>query len=168
MAKRPQSTLDGYMRRIITTTLMISLISAQILSGQTAFAQTSSSEPQTFRLLLISTPSKADVFINGQKVGTTPYADHLRPGRYQVRVSKDRYAQWSRRVQLQSDQRIVLNLSRLPEPRKRNIAWTVLGILVTGGLAAGVYGLIRNRTSDSSSNTSPGNVDLPDNPPNPP
>jgi hypothetical protein len=47
-----------------------------------------------------STPAGADIEVNGDFVGSTPSAIHLKPGEYNVAVKKNGYTSWERRVKV--------------------------------------------------------------------
>lgn len=153
------------MRPVVTFIIIISLITANFAAVRPVAARFDQIESSTRQVLLISMPVDADVFIDGQRVGSTPYAGRFAPGAYQVRVTKDRYAVWERRVELKDDQRFVITLSRIPRQRSRAWLWTVLGIVVAGGAAGGGYYVIKNKVSGTSSG---GDGELPGTPPSPP
>ncbi len=52
------------------------------------------------RLEIASTPTGADIEVNGEFVGSTPSAIHLKPGEYKVVVAKKGYATWERKVKV--------------------------------------------------------------------
>src|SRR3954470_4593798 len=47
-----------------------------------------------------STPTGADIEVNGDFVGSTPSAIHLKPGEYNVAVTKKGYTSWERKVKV--------------------------------------------------------------------
>ena len=153
------------MRPVVTFITIISMITANFTAVRPVAAWFDQIESSTRQMLLISTPADADVFIDGRRVGATPYAGRFTPGTYQVRVAKDRYVAWERRVDLQDDRRFVITLSRVPRQRSRAWLWTLLGIVVAGGAAGGGYYVIKNRVSGTSSG---GGSELPGTPPNHP
>ncbi len=64
--------------------------------------------PTTGTLEIRSDVSGADVFLNGKRVGTTPYkASDLTPGKYSVKVEKAGYKSFEKRVDLGSKQLVV-------------------------------------------------------------
>jgi len=64
--------------------------------------------PTTGTLEIRSDVSGADVFLNGKRVGTTPYkASDLTPGKYSVKVEKAGYTAFEKRVDLGSKQQVV-------------------------------------------------------------
>ena len=64
--------------------------------------------PTTGTLEIRSDVSGADVFLNGKRVGTTPYkASGLTPGKYSVKVEKAGYTSFEKRVDLASKQQVV-------------------------------------------------------------
>jgi hypothetical protein len=52
------------------------------------------------QLELTSTPVGADIEVNGEFVGNTPSAIHLKPGDYTVAVKKNGYTSWERQVKV--------------------------------------------------------------------
>ncbi|HEY7700622.1 MAG TPA: PEGA domain-containing protein, partial [Vicinamibacteria bacterium] len=67
-----------------------------------------SSAPTTGTLDIRSDVAGADVFLNGERVGTTPYkASGLAPGKYSVKVEKEGYAPFEKRVDLGPKQQVV-------------------------------------------------------------
>ena len=69
---------------------------------------TTPAAPTTGTLEIRSDVSGADVFLNGKRVGTTPYkASDLTPGKYSVKVEKAGYTAFEKRVDLGSKQQVV-------------------------------------------------------------
>jgi len=112
-------------------------------------AQTSAQNPLGLRqLVLISSPAGADVFIDGGRVGTTPYAARLAPGNYRVRVSRKGYALWEQEIDLREDRRVLVTLSGAVSAKAGSPEWlrgTLGGLLLAGG-AVGPYFLIKKRS----------------------
>ncbi len=52
------------------------------------------------QLEVTSTPAGADIEIDGDFVGSTPSAIHLKPGEYAVAVKKNGYTSWERKVKV--------------------------------------------------------------------
>ncbi len=64
--------------------------------------------PTTGTLEIRSDVSAADVFLNGKRVGTTPYkASDLTPGKYSVKVEKAGYTTFEKRVDLGPKNQVV-------------------------------------------------------------
>jgi hypothetical protein len=64
--------------------------------------------PTTGTLEIRSDVAGADVFLNGKRVGTTPYkASDLTPGKYSVKVEKAGYTSFEKRVDLGTKQQVV-------------------------------------------------------------
>lgn len=55
---------------------------------------------RTGDLIVNSTPDRADVFVNGQRVGVTPLRLNLNEGSYEVRVVEDGYSEYRATVQV--------------------------------------------------------------------
>lgn len=63
-------------------------------------AVTPSSDVSDTRLTITSSPSGADIEVNGKFVGSTPSSIHLDPGEYTVAVKKNGYAGWERSIKV--------------------------------------------------------------------
>lgn len=61
-------------------------------------------EPTLASLAISSTPADATVWIDGEPVGTTPYAITQQPGTYHVRVQKDGFEAQTQQVSLEAGQ----------------------------------------------------------------
>lgn len=61
-------------------------------------------EPGLARIVVSSEPSGAEVYIEGQLIGTTPLAVSVRPGFVRVLLHKEGYASWSERLHLERDE----------------------------------------------------------------
>jgi len=80
--------------------------------------------PPVAVLDLWSTPAGADVYIDGQAVGKTPYSFTTVPGVYTITMSKHDFASWQRKLQVDAGKRRVsaslqqrtLNLDFSPPP----------------------------------------------------
>ena len=150
------------MRNLITLITLACLLIAEfaVVWPTPVYAQA-----RTRQMIIISTPSGSTVYVDGRLMGSTPYSGRFTAGTYQVRVSQDGYVDWRQTVQLQDDRRFVITLTRGAKPQSRAWLWTLLGVVVAGGAAAGAYVVIRNRVSGSSGGTA---VELPGTPPSPP
>ena len=74
-------------------------------------------------LSIISEPNNADVYIDGTKVGTTPYSSSdLTPGDYDLRVSADGFESQSARIDINSGHKLNASFSLFPVPVPDNIA----------------------------------------------
>ncbi len=70
--------------------------STSVTAGQTAYVSTSLNPSVTYGYLYVySSPSNADVYINGVYKGDTPFTIGLNPGTYQVMVKKAGYSSYS-------------------------------------------------------------------------
>jgi len=56
-------------------------------------------EGQT-QIEVTSNPNGADIEVNGEFVGNTPSAIHLKPGEYTVAVKKNGYGSWERHIKV--------------------------------------------------------------------
>lgn len=92
------------------------------------------------RLTIVSEPSGAFVFIDGQIVGQTPLDRTLVEGGHSVRVTYDGYVAEDRSIELSTGVRKSLDLKLVREPRAarlRAVGWAGVGIGVPA-VAAGV------------------------------
>ena len=69
--------------------------------------------PQEFRLSISSNVQGADIYINNNRVGQTPYQGNLTQGDYSVRLSAGGYHDTSTSLSLQNNQSINLNMQPL-------------------------------------------------------
>ncbi|POQ98816.1 hypothetical protein AU468_12310 [Alkalispirochaeta sphaeroplastigenens] len=67
-------------------------------------------QPQEFTLQVESNIRGARVFINGNPRGMTNHSERLRPGRYTIRVSEMGYQDWETTLDLNRDERVVVQL----------------------------------------------------------
>lgn len=70
--------------------------------------------PPKYSLEVSSNVSGAEVFLNNSKIGTAPLERSLSPGDYNVRVSSPGYQDYSVRVDLNRNRRVVANLQPIP------------------------------------------------------
>lgn len=142
------------MQRVITLIFILNFLTVDILAQNTV----------TYRLLITSTPGQADVYLDGERVGITPFSARLAAGAYLVRVSKEGHDLWEQRVMLQED--IRLNAALTFRQPKRNLSW-LWGVLTLAVIGAGVAGIVSviKKQSDNSGSSGP---ELPGSPPGPP
>lgn len=76
-------------------------------------------KPPTYGSLKIkSTPDKAKVYLNNKYSGTTPLTlNQLKPGDYQIKLSKERYQDWSKKVTAVSSKTNTLSVSLIAIPK---------------------------------------------------
>ena len=81
---------------------------ADVVAEPETESATTPAAPTTGTLEIRSDVTGADVFLNGKRVGTTPYkASDLTPGKYSVKVEKAGYTSFEKRVDLGSKQQVV-------------------------------------------------------------
>jgi hypothetical protein len=98
--------------------------------------------------------SGAEVFLNGERVGTTPYkASDLTPGKYSVKVEKAGYTSFERRVDVASKPRVV-RAKLVAEPATLRVEANVSGAKVV------LDGEERGTTPLELSNVPPGRHEL--------
>lgn len=83
---------------------------------------------QTGQLVLKSTPDAASVFVNGKFVAATNSVLNLSPGEYTVKIVKDGYAAWQKKLKIEAE--VVTPTDAIlwpsvPELRR----WTITGAL---------------------------------------
>ncbi|MBD3275648.1 MAG: PEGA domain-containing protein, partial [Candidatus Marinimicrobia bacterium] len=61
-----------------------------------------------------SSPSNAEVWVNGNRMGTTPFRQELDEGSYQVRVTEDGYMDFSRSVNVSESETVDLTANLQP------------------------------------------------------
>lgn len=100
-------------------------------------------------------PEKSTVFINGNKVGTTPYHnDRMPPGDYSLKVKKDTYEPVEITITLHRDSTVIQSfklkhtkafldsVAAVKKIKKRKMQWVrriVFGTLAAGCGAGGIY-----------------------------
>lgn len=108
--------------------------------------------PTTARLSVSTKPAGAELFIDGKTAGRKPWTGTLEPGGHEIRGELDGYQKAHTELVLTAgqDRALVLELTMLPPPKKwyrRPSTWVVVGLIVAGGVAAGVAGYYATRDS---------------------
>ena len=67
-------------------------------------------------LQITSTPSNANVYINGEYIGTTPKTVELKEGTYEVKITKFGYYNYTETIYIQAGETYTLNISLKPVP----------------------------------------------------
>ncbi len=131
-------------------------------------------KPQVLtRLLEInSIPSGADIWVNGKKLGNTPFRREVKDGlRFKVSISKDNYRSWEQEVVVNKDIKINAKLQKQTMNKEttgqytqskkggKKWIWIVGGIAATGGVVAAV--LLSGNGSTANSATFPEPPDRP-------
>lgn len=149
--------------RLVTVVLIFSLLISEFSAD--LFVTEAVAQPPLRHLILLSEPSGAAVYVDGRLMGTTPYSGRLAAGNYQIRVFLDGYIPWLNEVDLQDDQRLLIDLRRGAVSRDRRWFWTLFGAVVAAGAAIAAFVVIRNSVSGASTGTG---GELPGAPPSPP
>ncbi|HIG48239.1 MAG TPA: PEGA domain-containing protein [candidate division Zixibacteria bacterium] len=142
-------------QRLITLIVSLNFLTVDVLAQNAV----------TYRLLITSSPGQAEVFLDGNRVGITPFSARLAAGGYQVRVSKEGYNLWEQHVQLREGQRLTATLTLRRKNRSLSWLWGVLALTVIGAATAGIVSVIKKQTGNSSGSSGP---ELPGSPPAPP
>ena len=108
--------------------------------------------------------SNALVYLNGKMVGSTPLAPQsLSPGRYEIRISKEGYAEWKKSAEIKAGSKSVLQ-AQLEKATgeskpwyKKPLPWIVIVVLVGGGATAAV---LLTRGGGGQKQNPTGNLDL--------
>ena len=70
--------------------------------------------PKVGSLEIFSTPEEAALFINGEKVGNTPYGiNNLEVGEYQIRLEKEKYVDFEKAITVSENQVARLNAAMI-------------------------------------------------------
>lgn len=103
--------------------------------------------PEPGQLLITSEPARADVWIDGQRVGVTPFLHRdVQPGSHTVMLSRDGYAPFTTSVELKPGQRIVSVSGRLEE------SFGTLTVLVRPWGSIYIDGKLHRRNADAEYN----------------
>jgi len=99
----------------------------------------------TAQLSVASRPPGAELSVDGKAVGTVPWTGTLQPGGHELRATLKGYhvAKQEAVVIAGQDRAVTLDLVAIPPPPpwyKRWYTWTVVSLLVAGGVGAGVGG----------------------------
>ena len=74
-------------------------------------------EPAYGFLSVDSTPSDAEIYVDGSYVGTTPLEDYkLSPGEHEVKIKKDGYKEYTKTVTITAGEKKTLSTSLVPLP----------------------------------------------------
>ena len=108
------------------------------------------------RLVVRTSPEGAEVLIDGEVVGRTPYEGDVEPGDLEIRIDLSGYEVVTERLSLEPDQEreLAFSLARLeesPSSRRRlhrGWFWAAFGLTVATGAAATVIGCLTLDLSD--------------------
>jgi TolB-like protein len=140
-----------------------------------------------YQLSVFSEPDGADIFINGESLGKTPFNKQMTKGIYEILVKKSNFVDWSKKIELNQSGKVTAQLQLTPEYRARidastnkqqepeSIAadsdgggstwlWVGIGAAAIGGTAA----ILLSQNKDTGTDTGPQQpVYLPDPPSRP-
>jgi len=86
---------------------------------ETVFIQ--SLNPITGHIKLDGSPKGANVYVNGNEIGSLPYEGDIIIGYNEIRISKDGYEPWKKNVVINQGEHISFNVSLTPKPTLVNI-----------------------------------------------
>gem|GEM_PF-6075886 len=89
---------------------------------ETAFTQ--SLTPITGHIKLDGSPEGAEVYVNGNKIGSLPYDGDIIIGHDEIKVSQDGYESWKKNVVINKGEQISFDISLSPKPTIVNISTT--------------------------------------------
>ena len=96
----------------------IEVIAGKTIDLSATLVSTKPKAPSVGKLVLDSTPSYTKVYLNDIYKGTTPLTiDKLKPGNYQLKLSKDGYQDWIKKVTLVTSKTNTLSVSLIAKPK---------------------------------------------------
>ena len=88
-------------------------------------------EVQKFALKIFSSPGNGSIYLDGKYVGLSPIEVEVEEGTHEVRVTLDGYEEWSGKVALNKDDKVIAKLEE--EASSNTWLWVGGGLLVAGG-----------------------------------
>ncbi len=76
-------------------------------------------QPLRYRLSVNSNVGGAEVYLNGSRVGTTPFSGRYEADSYSIRVSSSGYQDWNRTVNISSNQSLNAQLQRVVKSKSK-------------------------------------------------
>jgi len=96
----------------------INVIAGKVVDVSVTLASTKPKPPSVGKLVLDSTPSSAKAYLNNTYIGTTPLTvDQLKPGDCQLKLSKDGYQDWIKKVTIVVSKTNTLSISLIDKPK---------------------------------------------------
>lgn len=103
MKKKIGETNFKVLTGVVTMVLILAATFCVILWAKGYRLQKNLSLLPTGQLVLKSSPDAASVFVNGKFVAATPSTLNLPPGEYVVRIIKDGYHPWEKKLKIESE-----------------------------------------------------------------
>ena len=138
----------------------VEVIAGKTIDLSTTLVSIKPKPPSVGKLVLVSTPSSAKVYLNNTYKGTTPLTiDQLKPGDYQLKLSKDGYQDWSKKVTVVTSKTNTLSVSLIAIPKPAPI-YGQLSIDSTPSAQVCLNDQVKGSTPLTLDNLNPGTYQL--------